>query len=101
MNPNDWFYDYVVGSIQYGWINGYPDGTFGPNDPISRAEVTTITNRMLGRSADEAFVDSNQASLVQFGDITDRHWAYYQVMEATNGHDYTKTDGVEDWSRLN
>lgn len=101
VNPDDWFYDYVVGSIQYGWINGYPDGTFGPNDPISRAEVTTITNRMLGRSADEAFVDSNQASLVQFGDITDRHWAYYQVMEATNGHDYTKTDGVEDWSRLN
>ena len=101
VNPNDWFYDYVVGSIQYGWINGYPDGTFGPNDSITRAEVTTITNRMLGRSADEAFVDSNQASLVQFGDITDRHWAYYQVMEATNGHDYTKTDGVEDWSRLN
>ena len=101
VSPDDWFYDYVVGSIQYGWINGYPDGTFGPNDPISRAEVTTITNRMLGRSADEAFVDSHQDSLVQFGDITDRHWAYYQVMEATNGHDYTKTDGVEDWSRLN
>lgn len=101
VNPNDWFYDYVVGSIQYGWINGYPDGTFGPNDSITRAEVTTITNRMLGRSADEAFVDSHQDSLVQFGDITDRHWAYYQVMEATNGHDYTKTDGVEDWSRLN
>ena len=101
VNPNDWFYDYVVGSIQYGWINGYPDGTFGPNDSITRAEVTTITNRMLGRSADEAFVDSHQDSLVQFGDITDRHWAYYQVMEATNGHDYTKTDGVEDWTRLN
>ena len=101
VNPDDWFYDYVVGSIQYGWINGYPDGTFGPNDSITRAEVTTITNRMLGRSADEAFVDSHQDSLVQFGDITDRHWAYYQVMEATNGHDYTKTDGVEDWTRLN
>ena len=101
VNPDDWFYDYVVGSIQYGWINGYPDGTFGPNDPISRAEVTTITNRMLGRSADEAFVDSNQASLVQFGDITDRHWAYYQVMEATNAHDYTETNGVEDWTSLN
>ena len=101
VNPDDWFYDYVVGSIQYGWINGYPDGTFGPNDPISRAEVTTITNRMLGRSADEAFVDSNEASLVRFGDITDRHWAYYQVMEATNAHDYTETNGVEDWTSLN
>ena len=101
VNPDDWFYDYVVGSIQYGWINGYPDGTFGPNDSITRAEVTTITNRMLGRSADEAFVDSHQDSLVQFGDITDRHWAYYQVMEATNAHDYTETNGVEDWTSLN
>ena len=101
VNPDDWFYDYVVGSIQYGWITGYPDGTFGPGNPITRAEVTTIVNRMLGRSADEAFVDSHQTSLVQFGDITDRHWAYYQVMEATNAHDYTKDNGVEDWTRLN
>ena len=100
VNPDDWFYDYVVGSIQYGWINGYPDGTFHPNATITRAEVTTITNRMLGRSADEAFVDDNQASLVKFSDITDNHWAYYQVMEAANAHDYTKTGGVEDWIKL-
>lgn len=91
----------MVGAIKYGWITGYSDGRFGPYDTITRAQVTTIVNRMLGRSADEAFVDSHQTSLVQFGDITDRHWAYYQVMEATNAHDYTKDNGVEDWTRLN
>lgn len=96
----DWFYRYVVGSIQYGWINGYPDGTFRPNNTITRAEVTTIVNNMLGRSADEAFVDSNSASLVQFTDLSASHWAYYGIMEATNAHHYTKDGGAEDWTGL-
>lgn len=100
VNPGDWFYDYVVGSIQYGWISGYPDGTFGPNDPITRAEVTTIANRMLGRSADKAFVDIHAANLRQFTDLADIHWAYYDIMEATNSHNYTKNNRVESWIDL-
>lgn len=101
VNPDDWFYDYVVGSIQYGWISGYPDGTFGPNNTITRAEVTTIVNRMLGRSVDKDYVDSHTADLRQFTDLADTYWAYYDIMEATNGHEYTKIDGVEDWVRVN
>lgn len=101
VNPDDWFYDYVVGSIQYGWINGYPDGTFGPNNTITRAEVTAITNRMLSRSADKDYVDGHTVSLRQFTDLADAHWAYYDIMEATNGHDYTKANGTEDWIGLN
>lgn len=100
VDQEDWFYAYVVGSIQYGWINGYPDGTFRPNDTISRAEVTTITNRMLGRAADEAFVDQHQDSLRIFTDLKDTHWAYYQIVEATNAHEYTKDNGTEDWTKL-
>lgn len=100
VDQEDWFYEYVVGSIQYGWINGYPDGTFRPNDTISRAEVTTITNRMLGRAADEAFVDQRQDSLRIFTDLKDTHWAYYQIVEATNAHEYTKDNGTEDWTKL-
>ena len=100
VNPGDWFYDYVVGSIQYGWISGYPDGTFGPNDPITRAEVTTIANRMLGRSADKAFVNIHAASLRQFTDLANTHWAYYDIMEATNSHNYTKNNRVESWIDL-
>ena len=100
VDQEDWFYEYVVGSIQYGWINGYPDGTFRPNDTISRAEVTTITNRMLGRAADEAFVDQHQDSLRIFTDLKDTHWAYYQIVEATNAHEYTKDNGTEDWTKL-
>lgn len=100
VNPGDWFYDYVVGSIQYGWINGYPDGTFGPNNTITRAEVTAIVNRMLGRSADEDYVDSHTTDLRQFTDLADTHWAYYDIMEATNTHDYSKSGSTETWRGL-
>ncbi len=95
-----WYYDYVVGSIQYGWINGYEDGTFRPNNTITRSEVTAIVNRMLGRSADKAFVDLHADALTQFSDVPDSYWAYYEIMEAANAHDYTKDNGVEDWTRL-
>lgn len=99
VHAGDWFYDVVVGSIQYGWIGGYEDGTFRPQNTITRAEVTAITNRMLGRVADEAFIDAADA-LRSFSDLSDAHWAYYSIMEATNAHDYTTTDGVEEWEAL-
>lgn len=95
-----WYYDYVVGSIQYGWINGYEDGTFRPNNTITRSEVTAIVNRMLGRSADKAFVDRHADELTQFSDVPVSYWAYYEIMEAANAHDYVKDNGVEDWTRL-
>ena len=100
VDQDDWFYDYVVGSIQYGWINGYPDGTFRPNDTITRAEVTTIANRMLGRAADEAYVDGHQDQLRAFPDVTKGYWAYYDITEATNAHEYTKDSQGEDWTGL-
>ena len=95
-----WYHDYVVGSIQYGWITGYPDGTFRPENTITRAEVTTIVNRMLGRSADRTFIAEHADELRSFSDVTTSHWSYYAVMEATNAHDFTKDNGVETWNGL-
>ncbi|MCU7651719.1 DUF6273 domain-containing protein [Acutalibacter sp. LFL-21] len=100
VDEDDWFYDAVVNSIQYGWIHGYGDGTFRPNNPITRAEVTAIVNNMLGRAADEDFVDEHAEELTQFSDI-EKHWAYYHIVEATNDHDYTKPSSGENWTRLN
>lgn len=94
---NTWYYDYVVGSIQYGWISGYPDGTFRPGNTITRAEVTTIVNRMLDRSADQSFVDSHGDRLNQFFDVSKSYWAYYQIMEAANAHHCTKNGLEEIW----
>ena len=100
VNPDDWFYSYVVNSIQYGWIEGYGDGTFRPDRLITRAEVTTIVNRMLDRQADMAYVIQHRAELNQFTDLTTEHWAYYTIVEATNEHDYKKPAIGEDWTSL-
>lgn len=100
VDKNDWFYNAVVNSIQYGWIRGYGDGTFRPNNPITRAEVTAIVNNMLGREADEGFVDEHAKELTPFSDI-EKHWAYYHIAEATNSHNYTKPSSGETWTKLN
>ena len=96
----DWFYDVVVGSIQYGWINGFTDGTFRPYQTITRAEVTVITNRMLGRSADEDYVDEHGDQLRKFCDVDKDNWAYYDIAEATNAHEYVKSGSQETWESL-
>ena len=101
VDTGDWFYEQVVGSIKYGWIQGYADGTFRPDNTITRAEVTTITNRMLGRAADEAFVDRHSDELRQFPDVPESYWAYYNIVEATNAHDFSMENGAENWSGLN
>lgn len=95
-----WYHDTIAGASQYGWIGGYKDGTFRPQNTITRAEVTAITNRMLGRVPDEAFIDDHVRDLRRFGDVTAHHWAYYSIVEATNAHDYTKHDGNEEWTTL-
>ena len=97
VSRSDWFYTYVAQAASYGWIGGYTNGNFGPNDQITRAQVTTIVNNMLGRAADRDYVIDHQADLVQFSDLTRAHWGYFQIMEATNAHDYTKSNGTENW----
>ena len=100
VSESDWFYPYVMSASQYGWIGGYSDGTFRPNNTITRSEVTTIVNNMLARAADKDYVDAHADSLRQFPDVAEGYWGYYQIMEAVNSHNYTKSDGMEDWTRL-
>ena len=89
----------ICSFISYGWITGYSDNTFRPQATITRAEVVTIVNRMLNRAADRNFVDHN--AVAQFDDVSNTYWAYYNIMEATNAHDYSiDNDGVESWSKL-
>ncbi len=89
-------------SIEYvkaeGWITGYPDGTFKPEQPITRAEVVSIVNKMLDRNADKSYVDRNRVVLANYTDLSLSHWAYYPIMEASNGHDYERlANRAERW----
>ena len=49
----DWYYDYVSTAYDLGYITGYPDGSFRPNDNITRADICTIVNRVLKASPSE------------------------------------------------
>lgn len=98
-----WAYDVIQKAAGAGWISGYPDGSFKPDQPITRAEVVAITNRMLNRFADEAYVDTHQDKILQFKDMKKGMWSYYPVVEATNGHSYErKANGKDEtWFEVN
>ncbi len=98
--PNTyWAARYINFAATRGWVTGYSDGTFKPENPITRAEVAAVTCRLLERSADQTYIRSHIGELRTFADVTESHWAYWYAMEAANGHDYTKSGGSENWSR--
>lgn len=101
VSAQDWFYPYVASAAEYGWIGGYPDGTFHPSGSITRAEVAVIVNHMLGRTPDQSFVDRSLDRLVSFSDLNSSHWAFYPIMEASNSHGHIKAGGSEQWTGIN
>lgn len=83
-----------------GWINGYPDGTFRPNQYITRAEAMTLVNRVLNRLPENSSDLLN--SMIKWPDNSDASaWYYLAVQEATNSHYYkTKENKFEKWTEL-
>lgn len=95
-----WAYAAITSAAEKGWVNGYSDGSFRPNNSINRAEVVKITNAVLGRSCDKNFVAVNLEKLHDYNDINASFWAYYEILEASNAHDYKTVSGVESWSAV-
>jgi len=54
VSASDWYYSYVATAYTMGYITGYPDGSFHPNDNITRADICTIVSRVLKGSAVES-----------------------------------------------
>ena len=83
-----------------GWINGYPDGTFRPNQYITRAEAMTLVNRVLNRLPENS--SDLLDSMIKWPDNSDASaWYYLAVQEATNSHYYkTKENKFEKWTKL-
>ncbi|WP_129583778.1 S-layer homology domain-containing protein [Thermophilibacter mediterraneus] len=103
--PEDaWYRDYVVGATSFGWIYGYQDGShrFGPDDTITRGQATMVTNRMLWRSCDTAWAMGHMDQIKTFVDLPQGHYAFFDVVEATNAHDYERVGGTrfEGWTGL-
>ena len=85
-----------------GWINGYPDGTFRPNQYITRAEAMTLVNRVLNRLPENS--SDLLDSMIKWPDNSDAsQWFYLAVQEATNSHAYSdksKDDKYEKWTTI-
>ena len=85
-----------------GWINGYPDDTFRPNQYITRAEAMTLVNRVLNRLPENS--SDLLDSMIKWPDNSDASaWYYLAVQEATNSHAYSdksKDDKYEKWTTI-
>lgn len=86
-----WAHDEIETAVSYGWINGYDDGSFNPGAPITRAQAAAIVNRMFARIADQIAVDDGERR--DYTDVNDAYWAWYDIQEASTGHDFEDETG--------
>ena len=107
-----WAQEYINQAADAGIIEGYPDGTFGPQKQITRAEAVTMVNRTLDRHPDpDHFLED---MLVWPDNLDTEAWYYADIQEATNSHEYqmkkdaqgneyevwTKILPIRDWEAL-
>lgn len=86
--PGDhWARIYIASATGHGWVSGFPDGTFGGDQNCTRAQTIKILNRILGRGK------YGQPDLKNnFTDISPTHWAYGEILSATNS--YARTQSI-------
>ncbi|RRD96109.1 S-layer homology domain-containing protein [Clostridiales bacterium COT073_COT-073] len=85
VDQNHWAKHSIDRAYQVGLIKGYEDKTFRPDQTLSRAEAVVILNRLTGKTLqekDKAALDQIALSK-QFIDLDKSHWAYYEILRAT------------------
>ncbi len=94
VSAKHWAYDDINSAAEAGWIVGYTDGTFRPENEISRAETVTLINRLRNRAITAKEL---RALGVQnpYTDLRESYWAYGDLLEATIKHE------AADWHKLN
>lgn len=83
-------------------IKGYPDGTFKPDNSITRAEVATMLNKLYDRYPDKNFIDANQNLVHNYKDMSYKgHWGYYELVEAYHTHKFARlANNMEEWKAI-
>lgn len=101
-----WAANAIALTANLGWINGYPDGTFGPDKTVTRAELMAMVNRATGRAPEST--GALLSGMKTWKDNADTaRWYYLDVQEATNSHTYlgaptetwTSLTATPDWSQ--
>lgn len=85
VSKNYWAIDQIAYATDREWIFGYSNGDFRPDNSITRAEIVTIINRVLGRDYRNEGTTSI-SSLRTFSDVPSSYWAYYDILEASSTH---------------
>ena len=88
-----WAAEYINEAANAGIVDGYEDGTFRPQQNITRAEAVTMVNRTVDRHPDADHLLDN---MVTWPDNPESAWYYAQIQEATNAHAYTMHTDQED-----
>lgn len=91
-----WAASQISIAASLGWIGGYPDGTFRPENSLTRAEACSIVGRMTGRPGDPAQANK-LLGLGLYTDMTASHWAAVPIAEASVDHDYSDAGTTENW----
>ena len=97
-----WAAEYINEAANAGIVDGYEDGTFRPQQNITRAEAVTMVNRTVDRHPDADHLLDNMGT---WPDNPESAWYYAQIQEATNAHAYTMHTDQEDapyeiWTEL-
>ena len=95
-----WARSYINRAAYEGWTTGYPDGTYGPDQYITRAEVMALLNEVLERSPNAEYMLDD---MKVWPDNPETAWFYADVQEATNSHSYeerTEADLDEHWTDI-
>lgn len=99
-----WSKSYVELAAGNGWIAGYPDGSFRPDQKITRAETVTMINRVLERVPAKELRLLSRSIMLTFPDNNPGDWYYIAIQEASNSHEYQRsvyeTTGDEMWTKL-
>ncbi|MBQ7950875.1 MAG: S-layer homology domain-containing protein [Clostridia bacterium] len=100
VSDSHWAKPYIDSAVIKGWILGYEDGTFKPDQAIKRSETVTIVNRMLNRVADKTYIAEHYDEVLDYPDLDESYWAYYEILEASNWHDHKVTNNKEIWTDI-
>ena len=80
-----WAVNYINSASAKGWISGYSDGSYKPDNNITRAEAVSSVNRMLHRMI---LADDVPGWAPDYTDLPHDHWAYAAIIEASIDHDF-------------